>query len=156
MRVTAERRADGVHVAAGVELIEPETRHESTRGDWAEPSRVTRLGDKLGWQTAKRLREATAQRDPSVGLYHRTPLLKACHCSAVYVGDSCSRHCPACKREADLLSTRTAVRRFRAKLRQSPLALQCRQCGAPMTAKRPGKAFCSEKCRVAAHREREQ
>jgi hypothetical protein len=118
------------------------------------PSKITRLGDKLGWETAKRLREATG--DPSVGLYHRTPLLKACHCSAVYVGDSCSRHCPACKREADLLSTRTAVRRLRAKQRQPPLVLQCRQCNAPMTAKRSTKAFCSEKCRVAAHRERER
>jgi hypothetical protein len=151
MRVTAERRADGVYVAAGVELIEPETRHQSTRGDWVEPSRVARLGDKLGWQTAKRLRKATGHRSFS---YTRTPVLKACACSAVFVGDSCTRHCPACKREADLLSTRTAVRRFRAKQRQSPLALQCRQCGAPMTAKRPSKAFCSEKCRVAAHRER--
>jgi hypothetical protein len=65
------------------------------------------------------------------------------------------RHCPACKREADLLSTRAAVRRLRAKRRPPPpLALQCRQCGAPMMAKRPTKAFCSEKCRVAAHRER--
>jgi hypothetical protein len=117
MRVAAERRADGVYVAAGVELIEPETRHQSTHGDWVEPSRVARLGDKLGWQTAKRLREATSH--PSVGLYHRTPILKACHCSAVFVGDSCTRHCPACKREADLLSIRTAVRRFRAKQRQS-------------------------------------
>ena len=153
MRVAAERRADGVYLAAGVALIEPETRHQSTRGDWVEPSRVARLGDKLGWQTAKRLRKATGHRSFS---YTRTPVLKACHCSAVFVGDSCTRHCPACKREADLLSTRTAVRRFRAKQRQSPLALQCRQCGAPMTAKRPSKAFCSEKCRVAAHREREQ
>ena len=153
MRVTTERRSDGVYVAAGVELIEPETRHQSTRGDWVEPSRVARLGDKLGWQTAKRLRKATGHRSFS---YTRTPVLKACACSAVFVGDSCTRHCPACKREADLLSTRTAVRRFRAKQRQSPLALQCRQCGAPMTAKRPSKAFCSEKCRVAAHREREQ
>jgi hypothetical protein len=151
MRVAAERRADGVYIAAGVELIEPETRHQSTRGDWVEPSRVARLGDKLGWQTAKRLRKATGHRSFS---YTRTPVLKACACSAVFVGDSCTRHCPACKREADLLSTRTAVRRFRAKQRQSPLALQCRQCGAPMTAKRPSKAFCSEKCRVAAHRER--
>jgi hypothetical protein len=155
MRVTAERRADGVYVAAGVELIEPETRHESTGGDWVEPSRVTRLGDRLRWQTAKRLREAIGHREASVGLYHRTPVLTACHCSAVFVGDSCSRHCPACKREADLLSTRTAVRRLRAKRRPPrPLALQCRQCGAPMTAKRATKAFCSEKCRVAAHRER--
>ena len=154
MRVAAERRADGVYVAAGVELIEPEARHESTRGDWVEPSRVTRLGDKLGWQTAKRLREATSH--PSVGLYHRTPLLKACHCSAVFVGDSCTRHCPACKREADLLATRTAVRRFRAKQRQPLLVLQCRQCGAPMIAKRASRAFCSEKCRVAAHRERDR
>jgi hypothetical protein len=153
MRVAAERRADGVYIAAGVELIEPETRHQSTRGDWVEPSRVARLGDKLGWQTAKRLRKATGHRSFS---YTRTPVLKACACSAVFVGDSCTRHCPACKREADLLSTRAAVRRFRAKQRQSPLALQCRQCGAPMTAKRPSKAFCSEKCRVAAHREREQ
>ena len=28
------------------------------------PSRVARLGDKLGWQTAKRLREATGHRVP--------------------------------------------------------------------------------------------
>ena len=154
MRVAAERRADGVYIAAGVALIEPETRHQSTRGDWVEPSRVARLGDKLGWQTAKRLRKATGHRSFS---YTRTPVLKACACSAVFVGDSCTRHCPACKREADLLSTRAAVRRLRAKRRPPrPLALQCRQCGAPMTAKRPSKAFCSEKCRVAAHREREQ
>jgi hypothetical protein len=153
MRVAAERRADGVYVAAGVELIEPETRHESTRGEWVEPSRVARLGDRLRWQTAKRLREATGHRDAYRVSYHRTPVLKACACSAVFVGDSCSRHCPACKREADLLSTRTAVRRLRAKRRPPrPLALQCRQCGAPMTAKRATKAFCSEKCRVAAHR----
>ena len=155
MRVAAERRADGVYIAAGVELIEPETRHESTRGDWVEPSRVARLGDRLRWQTAKRLREATGHRDAYRVSYHRTPVLKACHCSAVYVGDSCSRHCPACKREADLLATRTAVRRFRAKRRQ-PLVLKCRQCDAPMTAKRSTKAFCSEKCRVAAHRKRER
>ena len=153
MRVAAERRADGVYIAAGVELIEPETRHQSTRGDWVEPSRVARLGDKLGWQTAKRLRKATGHRSFS---YTRTPVLKACACSAVFVGDSCTRHCPACKREADLLSTRTAVRRFRAKQRQSPLTLQCRQCGAPMIAKRASRAFCSEKCRVAAHRERDR
>jgi hypothetical protein len=153
MRVAAERRADGVYVAAGVELIEPETRHESTRGEWVEPSRVARLGDRLRWQTAKRLREATGHRDAYRVSYHRTPVLKACACSAVFVGDSCSRHCPACKREADLLSTRTAVRRLRAKRRPPrPLALQCSQCGAPMTAKRATKAFCSEKCRVAAHR----
>jgi hypothetical protein len=153
MRVTAERRADGVYVAAGVELIEPETRHESQRGGWVEPAWVIRLGERLRRQTAKRLREAIGY--PSVGLYHRLPVLKACACSAVFVGDSCSRHCPACKREAALLSARTAVRRLRAKRRPPrPLALQCRQCGAPMTAKRATKAFCSEKCRVAAHRAR--
>ena len=136
MRVAAERRADGVYVAAGVELIEPEYRHQSALapgGVVVTPSRVARLGDKLGTETAKRLRNATGHRSFS---YTRTPVL--------------------CKREADLLSTLTAVGRFRAKQRQSPLALQCRQCGAPMTAKRPSKAFCSEKCRVAAHREREQ
>ena len=98
MRVAAERRADGVYIAAGVALIEPETRHQSTRGDWVEPSRVARLGDKLGWQTAKRLRKATGHRSFS---YTRTPVLKACACSSVYVGDPCTRHCPACKREAD-------------------------------------------------------
>ena len=48
------------------------------------------------------------------------------------------------KSEADRLSTRAAVRRFRAKQREPLLVLQCRQCGAPMTAKRPTKAFCSE------------
>ena len=152
MRVAAERRADGVFIAAGVELIEPEFRHNYG----VRPARVTRIGDTLGSETASQLRQATGHRDPYRVLYHRPLVLKACACSAVFVGDSCTRHCPACKREADLLSTRTAVRRFRAKQRQSPLALQCRQCGAPMTAKRPSKAFCSEKCRVAAHREREQ
>jgi hypothetical protein len=152
MRVTAERRADGVYVASGVELIEPEYRYQSALapgGVGVTPSRIARLGDKLGAETAKRLRKATGYRSLSCT---RTPVLKACGCSAVYVGDSCTRHCPACKREADLLATRTAVRRFRAKRRQ-PLVLQCRQCDAPMTAKRSTKAFCSEKCRVAAHRQ---
>jgi hypothetical protein len=118
MRVAAERRADGVYVAAGVELIEPEYRHQSALapgGVVVTPSRVARLGDKLGTETAKRLRNATGHRSFS---YTRTPVLKACACSAVFVGDSCTRHCPACKRETDLLSTRTAVRRFRAKQRQ--------------------------------------
>jgi hypothetical protein len=155
MRVTTERRSDGVYVAAGVELIEPEYRHQSARGVWVTPKKVARLGDKLGTETAKHLREATGHRDAYRVSYHRPPVLKACACSAVFVGDSCSRHCPACKREADLLSTRAAVRRLRAKRRPPrPLALQCRQCGAPMMAKRSTKAFCSEKCRVAAHRER--
>ena len=159
MRVTAERRADGVYVAAGVELIEPESRTPSPLapgGAWVTRSQIARLGDKLGWETAKRLREATGHRDPYPTSYTRTPVLKACACSAVFVGDSCTRHCPACKREADLLATRAAVRRFRAKQRQPLLVLQCRQCGAPMTAKRPTKAFCSEKCRVVAHRERDR
>jgi hypothetical protein len=153
MRVAAERRADGVYVAAGVELIEPEFRHNFG----VRPARVARPGDKLGSETAKRLGEATGHRDAYRVSYHRPPVLKACACSAVFVGDSCSRHCPACKREADLLSTRAAVRRLRAKRRPPrPLALQCRQCGAPMMAKRSTKAFCSEKCRVAAHRERDR
>ena len=161
MRITAERRADGVYVAAGVELIEPESRTPSPLapgGAWVTPSQIARLGDKLGWETAKRLREAiTGHRDPyHTSYYTRTSVLKACACSAVFVGDPCTRHCPACKREAYLLATRTAARRFRAKQRQSPLAQQCRPCGAPMTARRSTKAFCSEKCRVAAHRERER
>ena len=159
MRVTAERRADGVYIAAGVELIEPEYRHPSPLapgGAWVTPSKVARLGGKLGSDTASRLRAATGHRDPYRVIYRRTPILKACHCSAVFVGDPCTRHCPACKREADLLATRTAVRRFRAKQRRPLLVLQCRQCGAPMTAKRSTKAFCSEKCRVAAHRARER
>jgi hypothetical protein len=137
VRATAERRADGVYVAAGVELIEPESLHQSALapgGVWVTPSQVARLGDKLGWETAKRLREATGHRDCYQASYTRRPVLKACRCSAIFVGDSCTRHCPACKREANLLATRTAVRRFRAKRRpQPPLALQCRQCDAPMT-----------------------
>jgi hypothetical protein len=154
MRVIAERRADGVYVAAGVELIEPEYRHQSPRapgGAWVTPSLIVRLGDKLGSKTAKRLREATGHRDPYQVSYNRPTVLKACRCSAVFVGDPSSRHCPACKREAALHATRAAVRRLRAK-RRPPLAQQCRRCGAPMTAKRSTKAFCSEKCRVAAHR----
>jgi hypothetical protein len=154
MRVTAERRADGLYVAAGVELIEPEYRHQSERapgGAWVTPSRVARLGDKLGSETAKRLREATGHRDPYQVSYHRPSVLKACHCSAVFVGDPCSRHCPACKREAALRATRVAVRRLRAN-RRPPLAQQCRQCNAPMTARRSTKAFCSDRCRQRARR----
>jgi hypothetical protein len=159
MRVTAERRADGIYVAAGVEPIEPESRTPSPLapgGAWVTPSQIARLGDKLGWETAKRLREATGHRDSYDASYTRTPVLKACACSAVFVGDSCTRHCPACKREADLIATRAAVLRFRAKQQRQPLVLHCHQCDAPMTAKRSTKALCSDKCRVAAHRERER
>jgi hypothetical protein len=85
--------------------------------------------------------------------HRRTPVLKACRCSAVFVGDPISRDCPACKRKADLRSSLASVRRLRAK-RRPPLTQQCRQCGGPMSAKRSTKAFCSERCRVAAHRER--
>ena len=157
MRVTAERRADGVYVAAGVELIEPEYRHESARapgGLWVTPSKTARVGDKLGWPAEKRLRAATGSDEQGPAGIRRTQMLKRCACSAVYVGDPSARHCPACKREAHRRATLAAVRRLRAK-RRPPLAQQCRQCNAPMTAKRSTKAFCSEKCRVAAHRERE-
>ena len=78
MRVAAERRADGVYIAAGVELIEPETRHESTRGDWVEPSWITRLGDRLCWQTAKRLREVIGHRDASGGPTRRSRQQGSC------------------------------------------------------------------------------
>ena len=64
------------------------------------PSRIARLGDKLGYQTAKRLREATGPRDPYQVNYNRPLILKPCRCSAVFIGDPHSRHCPACKREA--------------------------------------------------------
>jgi hypothetical protein len=67
MRVTAKRRADGIYVAAGVELIEPESRTPSPLapgGAWVTRSQIARLGDKLGWETAKRLREATGNHDP--------------------------------------------------------------------------------------------
>jgi len=52
MRATAERRADGVDVAAGVELIEPESLHQSALagrrvGD-AEPGRTARRQAGLG------------------------------------------------------------------------------------------------------------
>jgi hypothetical protein len=160
MRVTAERRADGVYVAAGVELIEPECRQESARapgGVWVTSSKTARVGDKLGHETAKRLREATRHRNPYRVNYNRPSVLKRCACSAVYVGDPSARRCPACKREADRRATLAAVRRLRAKRRLPlPLAQQCRQCNAPMTAKRSTKAFCSGKCRVAAHRDRDR
>ena len=103
MRVLAERRPDGVYVAAGVELIEPEYRYQAPLapgGVWVTPSRVARLGDKLGTNTAKRLRKASGSRDPYPVSYNRPSVLKACACSAVYVGDPCTRHCPNCKREA--------------------------------------------------------
>jgi hypothetical protein len=158
MRVTAERRADGVYIAAGVELIEPEYRQESARapgGVWITPSKTARVGDKLGWHAEKQLRAATGSDEHGPPGVRRTQMLKRCACSAVFVGDQSARHCPACKRDANLRATLAAVRRLRAK-RRPPLALaqQCRQCNAPMTAKRSTKAFCSEKCRVAAHRAR--
>jgi hypothetical protein len=155
MRVAAELRDDGVYVAAGVELIEPESRWTSPNLPghvFVTPSKTARVGDKLGWQAEQRLRAATRSDEYGPAGVRRTQMLKRCACSAVFVGDPGARNCPACKRAADLAATRAAVRRMRAKQRP-PLAQHCRQCGEPMSAKRSTKAFCSEKCRVAAHRE---
>jgi hypothetical protein len=130
MRVAAKRRADGVYVAAGVELIEPEFRHNFG----VRPPRIARLGERLGSETETRFRKATAHRDPYSVSYHRTLILKACSCSAVFVGDARASLCPACKREADLRSTRASVRRLRAKRRPPPNSAasaprQCRRNG---------------------------
>jgi hypothetical protein len=54
MRVAAERRADGVYVAAGVELAEPE--NGILAEGWVTSSPIARRGEVLGWQMIKRLR----------------------------------------------------------------------------------------------------
>lgn len=99
MRIAAERRADGVYVAAGVELVEPENR------------RTARLGEALGWQMIKRLRDATGCR------VRRKPMLKACGCSKIFVGDRAALTCPDCARKAGIaqvqrLRTRRKSARF--------------------------------------------
>jgi hypothetical protein len=116
MRIAAERRADGVYVAAGVELVEPENR------------RTARLGEWLGWQTIKRLRDATGCH------VRRRPMLKACACSAVFVGDPAALNCLDCARKAALSQTRAAGRRLRAR-RRLPLAERCHGSGEPMAAR---------------------
>jgi hypothetical protein len=88
MRIAAERRADGVYVAAGVELVEPENR------------RTARLGEVLGWQMIKRLRDATGCR------VRRKPMLKACGCSTIFVGDRAALTCPDCTRKAGIAQVR--------------------------------------------------
>ena len=95
MRVAAERRKDGVYVAAGVELVEPENR------------RAACLGEALGWQMIKRLREATGCR------VRRRPMLKACGCSTVFVGDRAALTCPECARKAAIAQ----IQRLRARRR---------------------------------------
>jgi hypothetical protein len=116
MRVAAELRDDGVYVAAGVELIEPESRWTSPNVPghvFVTPSKTARVGDKLGWQAEQRLRAATRSDEYGPAGVRRTQMLKRCACSAVFVGDPGARHCPACKRAADLAATRAAVRRMR-------------------------------------------
>ena len=147
MRVAAERRADGVYVAAGVELIEPEYRHESARapgGVWVTPSKVARLGDKLGAETAKRLasdRRSQFQLYQDAGpqsvrlllrlrlrpLHAPLPGLQARGRPSNASGPSGDRLCP------------TVPRVQRAD-----------------DGERSTKAFCSENCRVAAHQESER
>ena len=111
MRIAAERRADGVYIAAGVELVEPESR------------RATRLGEALGWQMIKRLRDATGCR------VRRRPMLKACGCSTVFVGDRAALTCPDCARKAAIAQ----IQRLRAK-RRPLLAESCRECVLPQSA----------------------
>ena len=53
-RTAAERRADGVYVAAGVELAEPE--NGILAEGWVTSSPIARRGEVLGWQMIKRLR----------------------------------------------------------------------------------------------------
>jgi hypothetical protein len=149
MRVAAERRSDGVFVAAGVELVEPEFR--SNVG--VRSAKIAKLGDSLGWETTKRLRAAVPDESGYRPRVYMSLMLKACHCGAAFVGVSRAQHCPSCQREATLNAAREAVRRIRVS-RRAPLAGTCRQCGAPMTAKRSTKAFCSGKCRMAANRAR--
>jgi hypothetical protein len=108
MRIAAERRADGVYVAAGVELVEPENR------------RAARLGEALGWQMIKRLRDATGCR------VRRRPMLKACGCSTVFLGDRAALTCPNCARKAAIAQ----IRRLRAR-RRLLLAESCRECVPP-------------------------
>ena len=118
MRVAAELRDDGVYVAAGVELIEPESRWTSPNVPghvFVTPSKTARVGDKLGWQAEQRLRAATRSDEYGPAGVRRTQMLKRCACSAVFVGDPGARNCPACKRAADLAATRAAVRRMRAR-----------------------------------------
>jgi hypothetical protein len=144
MRVISELRADGVYVAAGVELIEPE--------QYGLAHGATRLNERFGWQTAKRLRAAIG--DPDGHAKFRRPLvLQTCVCSAHFVGDVRSRYCPACAREAAHTATRGAERRRRAK-RRPLIVARCRQCGRPTSVARSTKVSCSARCRVAAHRQR--
>jgi hypothetical protein len=88
-RATGRRRV----CRAGVELVEPENR------------RIVSLGEGLGWQTIKRLRDATGFR------VRRRPMLKACGCSTVFVGDRTALTCPDCARRAAIAQ----VQRLRAK-----------------------------------------
>jgi hypothetical protein len=102
MRIAAERRADGVYVAAGVELVEPENRL------------TTRLGEALGWQMIKRLRDATGCR------VRRKPMLKACGCSTIFVGDRAALTCPDCARRAGVAQ----VQRLRARRKSGTVGVR--------------------------------
>jgi hypothetical protein len=102
MRIAAERRADGMYVAAGVELVEPENR------------RTARLGEVLGWQMIKRLRDATGCR------VRRKPMLKACGCSTIFVGDRAALTCPDCARKAGIAQ----VQRLRARRKSGTVGIR--------------------------------
>jgi hypothetical protein len=150
LRVDAEQRADGVYVAAGVELIE-RVEYWTTVPRPNDRKRSLKIGDKImEWELAQRLcaaaKVAPSQTAPQAAF------LKACPCARAFVGDPQARYCPACKQAARLGSTCAAVRRLRAKQR-GPLNRTCRQCGATMTARRLTKVFCSGVCRKAAHRQ---
>jgi len=101
MRIAAKRRADGVYVAAGIELVEPE-------------NRTACLGEELSWQMIKRLRDATGCR------VRRRPMLKACGCSTIFVGDRAALTCPDCARKAGIAQ----VQRLRARRRAARLAFE--------------------------------
>jgi hypothetical protein len=56
-------------------------------------------------------------------------------------GQYCSNHCATKARTAGRTAARAAAR-----------AARCDHCGEPMKAERSSKRYCSERCRVAAHR----
>ena len=118
MRIAAERRADGMYVAAGVELVEPENR------------RTARLGEALGWQIIKLLRDATGCR------VRRKPMLKACGCSTIFVGDRAALTCKDCARKAGIAQ----VRRLRVRRKNGTVG--CR-------ASRPGVRYSDVILRIA-------
>jgi len=147
--IAAEKRADGVFVAAGVELIEPQWEYPDGR---TIPAHRIRLGDRL-WSALEHAVYPDRPPLPRLSKWRMPLMLLRCRCGAFFVGAAQARLCPACKSVSVTASTKAAGRRFSQKRRLAPNPA-CRACGAPLTAERATKAFCSVKCRVAAFRAR--